>query len=210
VVVVDYERGNLHSVAQAVARVGGSPRLSADPAEIASAERLVLPGVGAFGDAMSRLAAAGLDDAVRRFAATGRPLLGVCLGMQLLFERSSEFGDHAGLALLPGRVERLPSPPAGHRDKIPNMGWCPLQPAPAGRPWALGLLAEVKPGAFAYFVHSFAAHPADPAHLVAVCEFGGTPVAAVVSSGAIVGCQFHPEKSGPVGLTIYDAFVHRT
>jgi glutamine amidotransferase len=209
VVIVDYGRGNLWSVCQAVAAVGGEPRLSAEPAEVRAAEQLVLPGVGAFGDAMAGLRARGLDEAVRAFAATGRPLLGVCLGMQLLLEASSEFGHHPGLGLIAGRVDRLPAPAAGARQKIPNVGWCRLEPAAGGAPWAESLFAAVKPGDFAYFVHSYAAHPADPRHRLAEIDFGGAPVAAAITAGPITGCQFHPEKSGEVGLAILRAFVAR-
>ena len=162
VVVADYGRGNLFSVCQAVARVGGAPVLSSDPVAVRGAERVILPGVGAFGDAMAGLRARGLDEALVRFAATGRPLLGVCLGMQLLLEESSEFGRHGGLGLLPGRVERLPQPAPGSREKVPNVGWCRLEPVPGGTPWADSLLAAVKPGDFAYFVHSYAAQPGVP------------------------------------------------
>jgi imidazole glycerol-phosphate synthase subunit HisH len=209
VVVVDHGRGNLFSVCQAVAAAGGAPTLTADPTAVVGADRVVLPGVGAFGDAMATLTTTGLDEAIRGFAATGRPLLGVCLGMQLLFEESSEFGRHAGLGLLPGRVNRLPPPPGGSRDKIPNVGWCPLQPAAGGMPWSWSLLATAKPGDWAYFVHSFVAAPREHAHRVAEIVFGGQPVVAAVASGAITGCQFHPEKSGRVGLGIYEAFVQR-
>jgi glutamine amidotransferase len=210
VVVVDYGRGNLFSVCQAVARVGGEPRLSSEPAAVRRAERLILPGVGAFGDAMAGLQARGLVEAIREFAATGRPLLGLCLGMQLLLDESSEFGRHEGLGLIPGRVERLPQPPRGGRDKIPNVGWCRLEPAAGGTPWAESIFAGVKPGDFAYFVHSYAAHPADPKHRLADIVFAGAPVAAAIAAGPIVGCQFHPEKSGEVGLAILDAFVTGT
>ena len=209
VVVVDYGRGNLFSVCQAVARVGGVPSLSSDPAVVRGAERVILPGVGAFGDAMEGLKARGLDEALKAFAATGRPLLGVCLGMQMLLEESSEFGRHAGLGLLPGRVERLPPPAAGSREKVPNVGWCRLEPAPDGTPWAESLLAAVKPGDFAYFVHSYAAKPTVPRDRLADITFGGVPTCAALVHGPIVGCQFHPEKSGEVGLSIVDAFVHR-
>jgi glutamine amidotransferase len=220
VVIVDYGRGNLWSVGHAVAAVGGAPRLAEDPAVVRAAERLILPGVGAFGDAMAGLRARGLDEAVRAFAATGRPLLGVCLGMQLLLETSTEFGEHRGLGLIAGRVDRLPEPPpAGAREgtarpgirpyKIPNVGWCRLDPAPGGVPWGDSLFAAVKPGDFAYFVHSFAAHPADPRQRLADIDLGGTRVAAAISAGPITGCQFHPEKSGEVGLGILRAFVAR-
>jgi glutamine amidotransferase len=209
VVIVDYGRGNLWSVCQAVAAVGGEPRLSTEPAQVRTAEQLILPGVGAFGDAMAGLRAGGLDEAVLAFAATGRPLLGVCLGMQLLLEASTEFGHHRGLGLIAGRVDRLPTPPAGGRYKIPNVGWCRLDPAPGGTPWAESLFAAVKPGDFAYFVHSYGAHPADPRHRLADIDLGGAPVSAAITAGPITGCQFHPEKSGEVGLAILRAFVAR-
>ncbi len=209
VVVVDYGRGNLFSVCQAVAKVGGAPTLSADPAIVRQAERVILPGVGAFGDAMDGLRARGLDEALKAFAATGRPLLGVCLGMQLLLGASTEFGHHAGLALLPGHVDRLPTPPPGRRHKIPNVGWCRLEPVPGGTPWSESIFRGVKPGDFAYFVHSYAAHP-DERHRLADIDFAGTLVSAAIAAGSIAGCQFHPEKSGEVGLAIVDAFVNRT
>ena len=220
VVIVDYGRGNLWSVSQAVAAVGGEPRLSTEPAVVRAAEQLILPGVGAFGDAMEGLRARGLDEAVLAFAATGRPLLGVCLGMQLLLEASSEFGPHPGLGLIAGRVDRLPAPPAGARGtprsykippyKIPNVGWCRLEPAPGGTPWTESLFAAVKPGDFAYFVHSYGAHPVDPRHRLADIDLGGAPVSAAITAGPITGCQFHPEKSGEVGLAILRAFVARS
>lgn len=208
VVIVDYGRGNLFSVCQAVARVGGRPRLTDDPAVVAAAGRVILPGVGAFGDAMAGLRARGLDDGLRTLAATGRPLLGICLGMELLLDESSEFGRHAGLGLIPGRVDRLPDPAAGSGEKIPNVGWCRLVPAEGGHPWADSLFRGVKPGDFAYFVHSFAAWPRQARHRLADIAFGGALVAAAVTAGPVSGCQFHPEKSGEVGLSILDAFVH--
>lgn len=210
VVVADYGRGNLFSVCQAVARVGGTPTLSSDPAVVRAAERVILPGVGAFGDAMAGLTARGLDEALTAFAATGRPLLGVCLGMQLLLEESSEFGRHPGLGLVPGRVERLPPPTPGSREKIPNVGWCRLEPSPGGTPWAESVLARVKPGDFAYFGHSYAAQPAVARHRLADITFGGVASTAALVCGPVSGCQFHPEKSGEVGLSIIDAFVNRT
>jgi glutamine amidotransferase len=175
---------------------------------VGAAERVVLPGVGAFGDAMEGLRVRGLDDAVKGFAATGRPLLGVCLGMQLLLGASTEFGHHDGLALLPGHVDRLPTPRAGSREKIPNVGWCQLEPARDGVAWSESIFRGVKPGDYAYFVHSYAAHP-DPRHRLADIAFAGAAASAAIAAGSIAGCQFHPEKSGEVGLSIVDAFVNR-
>jgi glutamine amidotransferase len=207
VVVVDYGRGNLFSVGQAVSKVGGTPRLSADPEVVASASRLILPGVGAFGDAMAGLNALGLGEAVKAFAATGRPLLGICLGMELLLDESSEFGRHAGLGLIPGRVDRLPSPQTGSREKIPNVGWCPLEEPRQGATWSGTILADVKVGDFVYFVHSYAAYPDDPGHRLADITFAGIGVTAAVVRENVTGCQFHPEKSGQVGLAMLSAFV---
>jgi len=209
VVVVDYGRGNLFSVCQAVAKVGGDPRLSSEPSAVRTAEQVILPGVGAFGDAMAGLRARGLDDALRAFAGTGRPLLGICLGMQLLLGASTEFGDHVGLGLVPGQVDRLPASRGNDRYKIPNVGWCPLEPAQGGTPWANSIFAAIKPGDFAYFVHSYAAHPREARHRLADIDFAGSPVSAAIAVGPITGCQFHPEKSGEVGLAILHAFMHR-
>jgi glutamine amidotransferase len=129
--------------------------------------------------------------------------------MQLLLEASTEFGHHRGLGLIAGRVDRLPTPVAGARYKIPNVGWCRLEPAAGGPPWSESLFAGVKPGDFAYFVHSYAAHPADPGHRLADIDLGGAPVSAAIAAGPVTGCQFHPEKSGEVGLAILRAFVGR-
>lgn len=209
VVIVDYGRGNLWSVCQAVARVGGVPTLSSDPEVIRRANRLILPGVGAFGDAMVALRAHGLDQALRDFSRSGRPLLGVCLGMQLLLDESEEFGRHEGLGLLAGRVRRLPEPAPGSRDKIPNVGWCRLEPAAEGSPWANSLFANAKAGDFAYFVHSYVSDPDDSHQRLAEIVFAGHRVVAAITAGPVAGCQFHPEKSGEVGLAILAAFVNQ-
>jgi glutamine amidotransferase len=208
VAIVDYGRGNLFSVRQAVSRVGGTPRLTADPEVVASAPRLILPGVGAFGDAMAGLRALGLAEAVKRYAASGRPLLGICLGMELLLDESTEFGRHDGLGLIPGRVDRLPEPAAGSREKIPNVGWCALTKSDHGPAWRDSILSHIKAGDFVYFVHSFAAYPADPRHRLADIVFAGRAIAAVVTRDNVSGCQFHPEKSGDVGLAILASFVN--
>jgi glutamine amidotransferase len=188
--LIDYGMGNLHSVQRGFERLGAQVQPVQGAADMAGCDALVLPGVGAFDPAMERLAAAGLIEAIHGSCAAGRPLLGICLGLQLLFEASDE-GQARGLALLAGRVRALPAR-AGH--PIPHMGWAPLLPA---RPSPL-LPAEA-PASWVYFVHSYAADPADPACVTARVDWAGQPVTAAVWQGGIAACQFHPEKSGPVG-----------
>jgi glutamine amidotransferase len=191
--LIDYGMGNLHSVQHAFQRLGAEVVPVHREEEFGGCRALVLPGVGAFDPAMERLTAAGLDHALRRSCCgMGHPLLGICLGLQLLFEASDE-GRADGLGLVKGRVRALPPAP-GH--PIPHMGWAPLIPAtpspllPAGTPEA---------EEWVYFVHSFAADPADPAINTALVDWAGTPVTAAIWQGNIAACQFHPEKSGSVG-----------
>ena len=194
--IIDYGVGNLFSLRSSFRAIGEAAFVSSNPAELEKADRLVLPGVGAFEDAASKLRASGLDGFVRQQAAAGKPLLGICLGMQMLFEKSYEYGEHEGLGLLKGQVV----PMAGRIDpalKIPHMGWNALE-VKQGR-----LLAEVD-GQHVYFVHSFYAEGCE-ASLAAVTEYG-IPITAAVEQGNIFGCQFHPEKSGHVGLSILRKF----
>jgi glutamine amidotransferase len=188
--LIDYGMGNLHSVQRALERLGAEVEPVHHASAIPACDALVLPGVGAFDPAMERLRSAGLEKPLQASCAAGRPLLGICLGLQLLFEASDE-GQAAGLGLLPGRVRALPRHP-GH--PIPHMGWAPLLPA-APSP----LLPTGEPPAWVYFVHSYAADPRDPALITAWVDWAGTPVTAAVWQGVIAACQFHPEKSGPVG-----------
>jgi glutamine amidotransferase len=188
--LIDYGMGNLHSVQRAFERLGTTVRPVQHASELPGCDALVLPGVGAFDPAMERLAHAGLDGAIRSACTAGTPLLGICLGLQLLFEGSDE-GQTAGLGLLAGRVRALPPSP-GH--PIPHMGWAPLLP---GTPSPL--LPVDEPESWVYFVHSYAADPADPASTTAWVDWAGEPVTAAVWQGTIAACQFHPEKSGPVG-----------
>ena len=207
-VVVDYGLGNLFSVEQALAHCGAAVTTSSDPDVVAGADRLVLPGVGAFADGMQRLSQKSLTAAILEFAAGGSPLLGICLGMQVLFDESEEFGRHEGLHLIAGKVEAIPArKPDGTPRRIPHVGWSPLLPSPAGKPWAGTLLERTPPGASVYFLHSYATHPTDPLHQLAVAEYDGIRICAVVQRENIVGCQFHPEKSGPVGLAILSRFL---
>jgi glutamine amidotransferase len=188
--LIDYGMGNLHSVQRAFERLGADLEAVHDPAALEHCQALVLPGVGAFDPAMERLRASGLESALRRSCAAGRPLLGICLGLQLLFEASDE-GRSQGLGVLAGRVRSLPRV-SGH--PLPHMGWAPLIPATPSP-----LLPEATPEAWVYFVHSFAAEPADAAATTALVDYAGTPVTAAVWQDNVAACQFHPEKSGPVG-----------
>lgn len=205
--VVDYDIGNLYSVARAIEKVGGEARLTANPAEISAADRLVLPGVGAFRDGMAGLRRAGVTDAIREFAATGRPLLGICLGMQMLATRSFEFGEHDGLDLIPGDVHAIPAEDGdGRRRKVPFVGWAALRPTrPAGL--ADTALACAGEGDSVYLVHSYHFTPVDSSDLLAVYDYDGATITAAVARGNVIGCQFHPEKSASVGLNIIRSFL---
>ena len=194
--IIDYGVGNLFSLQSSFKAIGEEAFVSGDMAELAKADRLLLPGVGAFEDAARKLRASGLDVFVRQQAAAGKPLLGICLGMQMLFEKSFEYGEHEGLGLLKGQVV----PMAGKLPaelKIPHMGWNALEVKQ-------GKLLSGVDGEYVYFVHSFYAEGCGDS-LAAVTEYG-IPITAAVERGNIFGCQFHPEKSGNVGLSILRKF----
>lgn len=198
--IVDYGMGNLFNLQRALAFLGHAAEVTADPAKVEAAERIFLPGVGAFPKAMEELAARGLAGPVKRHAACGKPLLGICLGMQLLFSRGEEFGDHAGLDILPGRVVRLS---AGEKVKLPQIGWNRAEPlAPASPFWA-----GAWPGRDFYFVHSFVCRPDSASDASAETEYGGDRFCSVANRGKVWGCQFHPERSGPNGLEFLKRFI---
>jgi glutamine amidotransferase len=208
VAVVDYGVGNLLSVSRALAHCGAEVVVTADQATILAARRVVLPGVGAFANGMAALCAQGLDSVVRGVAAAGTPLLGICLGMQMLLDSSEEFGNSQGLGLIPGRVIGIPAiDSAGRAQKVPHVGWNELVLSPGRTSWSGTLLADLCPGEAGYFVHSFMAQPNDPDHRLADCRYGGVPIAATIAAGNIWGCQFHPEKSGEVGLKVLRRFL---
>lgn len=209
VTVVDYGLGNLFSVARALEAQGARVRVTSDPDEVRSAERLVLPGVGAFGDGMTGLAARGLVEPIREFARAGGPLFGICLGTQLLMETGEEFGTHAGLGLVPGSVAPFAAQSSGRPDKIPHVGWNAIRPA-GSSPWDDELLAGVAPGTPVYFTHSYVIRPDRDEDVVAVADYAGSQVCAVLRHGNVSGCQFHPEKSGPAGLAILARVVGRS
>lgn len=208
VTVIDYGVGNLLSVQRGLEHCGAKVTLTADPEQILAAQRVVLPGVGAFGNAMRALERLNLVSVIREIADRHTPLLGICLGMQLLLDESEEFGNTAGLGMIPGRVVPVPAQTlSGEPQKIPHIGWSALQLSNALTDWQDTLLQENRPGDSAYFVHSFMAVPTDPVHRIANCAYGGHLIPAAIGRDQITGCQFHPEKSGEVGLKILRRFI---
>ena len=196
--IVDYGVGNLFSLRSSFDAIGVEAVVTSDPAVIEAAERVVIPGVGAFRDAAEKLRTTGLWDVVKNEAAKGKPLLGICLGMQMLLEKSYEFGEYEGLGLIPGSVVPLEGyVPKGL--KIPQMGWNALEFKNAS-----GIFKNTKEGGYVYFVHSY--YCDCPAEYVTAVTGYGAPVTASVRRGNVYGCQFHPEKSGDVGLAILRAF----
>ena len=198
IAIIDYGVGNLFSLCSSFAAIGQEAAVTNDIEEIRRADRLILPGVGAFRDAAEKLRASGMDRAVKEETAKGKPLLGVCLGMQMLFERSYEYGEYEGLGLLKGEIrpiaDRIPS-----GLKIPQMGWNALRIVKDSP-----LLKYTREGEYVYFVHSYSAVNCGDS-LLAVTEYGAD-LTACVGRGSVFGCQFHPEKSGDVGLRILKAF----
>ncbi|QNK57486.1 imidazole glycerol phosphate synthase subunit HisH [Paenibacillus sp. PAMC21692] len=199
IAIIDYGMGNLHSVSKAVERLGYEAIVTADPETIVEAEGAILPGVGAFGDAVQNLRNTKLDDVVKFYAESGKPLLGICLGMQLLFGESEEYGRNEGLNLLPGRVIRF-----NGSYKIPHMGWNKLQFRQTESP----LLRGLEEG-HVYFVHSFHAKPEQASDLLATTDYNGD-VTAIVGRNNVYGMQFHPEKSGELGMQLLDNFLALT
>lgn len=206
VVVVDYGIGNVFSVCNALSRIGASPILSGDPVVIAKAERVILPGVGAFSKAMENLRRQGLDDAIANFIDTGRPFLGICIGMQVLMERSTEFGDHAGLGHIKGSVERIPNiSGSGSRVKVPNIGWSQVNNV--SRLFDKKSSCIPNKQSYFYFVHSYMCKPVNEENLIATASYGGNKITAIVGRDNIFGVQFHPERSGLNGINFLKIFV---
>ena len=198
--IVDYNMGNLASVINAFAKVGVDATLESDPSKLSQYDKLILPGVGAYGDAMEHLKENGMDDAVIAFAASGKPLLGICLGMQLLFESSEEFGETQGLGLIPGKVVAFDESKFDHSLKVPHMGWNELF-----QQKETALFAEMDQDFYLYFVHSFHA-VCDDQYAIGKTHYGYEFVSAV-QNGNIYGIQPHPEKSHENGLTIIENFA---
>ena len=198
IAIIDYGVGNLFSLSSSLKAVGADTVITGDPDKIKRADKLILPGVGAFGDAMNKLKADGLDRLIKNEAENGKPLLGICLGMQLLFDKSYEFGEYEGLGLIKGNVVTM----AGkipEKLKIPHIGWNALKIKKK-----ISAFSEIKDGDCVYFVHSFYADDCEES-VAATTEYG-IEITAAAANGNIVGCQFHPEKSGETGLSILRAF----
>ena len=196
VAVLDYGLGNLYSIANACRQVGLQAQITGQASELLKADALILPGVGAFGDAMATLQRLDLVEAVRDFAATGRPLWGICLGIQLLLSESWEFGHHKGLDLIPGEVVPFPT----QQMKVPHVGWNSVN---AAAPWqGTGMHGAIS-GELFYFVHSYVVQPSSPQCVLGTTTYGDATFCAVLQQGNIFACQFHPERSGPGGLKIY-------
>ena len=206
--VVDYGIGNLLSVARAIEKVGGEARLTHDPAEIAAADRVLLPGVGAFAACMRTLNERDLSAPIVNYALSDRPFLGICVGMQMLFDYGLEFGRHAGLGLVPGHVAPIPAADAAGTRKVPHIGWSAFR-IPVGRDsWSETLLDGLADGkSTAYFLHSYACLPDNPCDRLADVDYNGFLACAAIQRGNIFGFQCHPEKSASIGLEIITRFI---
>lgn len=196
--IIDYDAGNLRSVEKALEALGETGVITRDKEEILAADRVILPGVGAFGDAMERLCRYGLAEVIHQVVEDGTPFFGICLGLQLLFERSEESRGVEGLGILKGEILQIPE---GEGRKIPHMGWNSLKLNPKSR-----LFDGVEDGAYVYFVHSYYLRAAKEDQVAAIAEYG-VPIHAAVEKDNVYACQFHPEKSGSVGLGILRNFI---
>lgn len=196
IAIIDYGAGNIRSIEKALEHVGALVQVTDDPAVVARAQAVVLPGVGSAGSAMARMSERGLDEAIRTATQQGKPFLGICLGMQLLAEHHAE-GEVDGLKLFHGEVRRIPQGP-----KIPHMGWNTVLPLHVDQP----IFADVPPESFFYFVHSYYVEPYDQRGVAAVTDYG-SPYCSVIATEQVWGTQFHPEKSGASGLQILKNFV---
>ena len=196
IAIIDYGAGNIRSIEKALEHVGAVVEVTDDPAAVASAQAVVLPGVGSGGAAMARMRQRGLDDAIRQATQQGKPFLGICLGMQLLADHHAE-GEVDGLGLFRGEVRRIP-----HGPKIPHMGWNQVRPLHAGLP----IFASIPEDAYFYFAHSYYVEPQDQQGVAAVTDYG-SPYCSVIVTERVWGTQFHPEKSGGVGLQLLKNFV---
>jgi glutamine amidotransferase len=204
ITIIDYEMGNLRSVEKAFEKLGFDVRVSRDPRDLEETAKIVLPGVGAFRDCIGSLRAGGFVEPLLRHVEAGRPLLGICVGMQMLFDESEEFGRHQGLGLVPGRVRRFPAGmrQGGERLKVPHMGWNDISLKQASP-----LFSGVADGSFVYFVHSYYCDAEHAADVAASCRYGDVEFCASLWRDNLMATQFHPEKSQQIGLKIFENFA---
>ena len=206
ITVVDYGASNLLNVIRALEYCGVEAVLADTPDKIQDADKLVLPGVGSFKNAMSELNNQNLIPAIQAHAASGKALLGICLGMQMLLESSEEFGITSGLNLIPGKVKKIPETSMDNTlYKIPHIGWNEL--FYTEHACSESIISNVPQGSAVYFVHSYMVVPEDQKYIIAYCMYGGHRINAIVKKGSVVGCQFHPEKSGKYGLDMLRSFI---
>lgn len=204
VAIVDYAMGNLFSVKHACEWAGLDAVITSSASEIQAADAAILPGVGAFGDAMATLDELGVSDVLRGYAAEGRPLFGICLGLQLLMDESEEFGQHAGLGIVPGKVKFFGQPHEGDRMlKVPQVGWNRVELPGTRDSWCGTPLEGERNSDYFYFVHSYYVVPDDSEVVVSTTRYGDVEFCSSVQSGSVFACQFHPERSGPQGLLMY-------
>ena len=205
ITIIDYEMGNLRSVEKAFEKLGFDARVSNNPDDLLITDKVVLPGVGAFKDCITNLRDGGFVEPLLQHVEAGKPLLGICVGMQMLFDESEEFGRHKGLGLIPGKVARFPAgmEERGERLKVPHMGWNTIQiqrPAP--------LFKDTAEGSYVYFVHSYYCAADNPDDVAASCRYGDIVFTAAIWRDNLMATQFHPEKSQDVGLKIFENFGH--
>jgi glutamine amidotransferase len=208
VTVVDYGLGNIFSLVQALEHLGSKVHLTCNPEDIIKAECVILPGVGAFENGIRGLSKHRLVQAIKDYAKSNKPMMGICLGMQMLFSKSYEFGEHQGLGIIEGTIESIES----HLDtsqslKVPHIGWNKLQQDDKEQDWANSIMKYIEPESFFYHVHSFMAVPKNPQDVLAKVTYGNVIIPAVVKRSNIYGCQFHPEKSGTAGLKMLRGFL---
>ena len=208
--VIDYGIVNLRNILRGLEYVGAKVQVIHDPERVLKADRVVLPGVGAFAVGMAELGSRGLDQALIEVAGAGRPILGICLGMQMLLDTSAENGWHQGLGLIPGEIMPIPKANgvnSGNRRKVPHIGWNSLHCPPHLSTWEKTCLNAVPQDVFCYFGHSYMAAPKNAAQVLAQCIYEDLPIVAAIAKDNITGLQFHPERSGPAGLEILRTFV---
>ena len=209
VTILDYGIGNILSVARGFEAIGADVNITSNIEGIKDAERLILPGVGAFASGIEQLKVNNFDSAIINLVNTGKPLLGICLGMQFLMDSSEEFGETDGLGLIEGKVIPIPSKSIdGDSLIVPHIGWSALEISGDNNSWDKSILTNTPVKSHVYFVHSFYSKPNNKEHLLAHCKYGGNNLSAVICRDNIMGCQFHPEKSGAIGLDILRAFLN--